>query len=235
MGLEAFVTYGFNGFAVLIHIWDTTLSPPRMIECNCPKFYGTPGHSEEHVRNGSIMPYAPAPTVMAAPVATFSYAPVYSSVPMGYMHVSAATMSYNTVNSASLVPSAPYVYQANNTTYSYGVNGMPVDMSGGLVPTVARKVHFTNLDYTLHENDLRRVIQEHAHPIFVDIQRRINGASQGWATAEFASENDALLVVARLNNQRLGNRSMKVKLDANRNVVQPAPVIAVGSGSATAS
>ena len=234
---EAFTTHGFNGWAVLIHIWNTSSSPPTLIECNCPQIYGTPGHSEERVRNSSISYMSAQPPVIPAPVPTL-YAslpgatPVYGSTQMLYVPASATPVLINPMVPTSVaLASAPYYYPtttATNPIYSTGANGMPVDVTRGSVPTVARRVHFTNLDYSVREEELRTVIRQHAEPLNVDISRRQNGASQGWAIAEFGSGAEAQLVVARLNNSRLGSRVMKVKLDANRSVVSE-PVIANGS------
>jgi len=75
-----------------------------------------------------------------------------------------------------------------------------------------KKIYIGNLDYSVAESDLARVLEEkgiNAKEITV-IMDKYSGRSKGFGFAEFETEEDAQKAIDSLNGQELNGRTLKV-------------------------
>jgi RNA recognition motif-containing protein len=130
-------------------------------------------------------------------------------------------MPVNAVQRRAVMPQPAYPMTAS---------GIPVNGTDGLLRTESRGIHIKGLNYMCTERDLQGLLSSYGgHPTSIVLPREGRSAKcKGWATAEFATKEEAQIAVSRLNQAQHMGKVVSVRHDKDAASVQ-GPVIANGS------
>jgi len=126
-----------------------------------------------------------------------------------------------------------YSYQnSSHPVYSPASNGIPINVSHGIVRQDATGVFISNLNHSVTEAELRRILKKIAEPIECRIHSRPGGSRPGGsATARFAIAEEASRVVDRLHHRSHRERTLNVRLDRETTSRGEASAPAIVNGS----
>ncbi|KAK3081231.1 hypothetical protein LTS18_008875 [Coniosporium uncinatum] len=126
-----------------------------------------------------------------------------------------------------------YSYQhSSHPVYSQASNGIPINISHGVVRQEATGVFIGNLNHSVTEAELRRMLKKIAEPVECRIHTKPGSSRPGGsATARFLTAEEASRVVERLDRKPHRERTLNVRLDreTTSRAEPPAPAIVNGS------
>lgn len=149
--------------------------------------------------------YSAYPPQIMSPTASVANSPNY---PPGTENSGCPMMSGpNSRDSSSFIN---YVHAAPTPIYVIPPNGLPVNLSHGVVQTECRSVFIGNLPYDTTWKELKEFLEG---SLRVDVPRNTSNRAKGHATATFESSEAAERSCLRFNNSVFKGRQIRVRMD----------------------
>ncbi|KAF2501526.1 hypothetical protein BU16DRAFT_201877 [Lophium mytilinum] len=244
LAYNRFADPGVNANIMLVHEWELSRdgAQPKLVRCNCSSRHRGIEPGSHSPRRSGIDLNVITRTMMSTTAMNIPVTAAPMAVSYGYPAAHAgyyATYTTQTAQYGYAAPTAPVAavprraLMAQTPAYSITSNGLPVNISNGVVRTESRGIFITGLSYSCSEAELRALLESYGSmPLSCVLSRdQTTGKSKGCATAQFASAAEAQVAVKKLDRVQHMGKTLAVRHDKDATSVgQPqGPVIANGS------
>lgn len=107
----------------------------------------------------------------------------------------------------------PPSYYDSAYAYVSNTNGLPVNLTNGIVVTESRGIFIGNLSYNVKWQDLRKFLQQAGHVVKCEVPQMANGKGRGHATALFMYATEAQRACDLFDGVTFLGRPMRVRID----------------------
>ncbi|KAF2815423.1 uncharacterized protein BDZ99DRAFT_567268 [Mytilinidion resinicola] len=244
LAYNRFADPGVNANIMLVHEWELSRdgAQPNLVRCNCSSRHremqpGSHSPRRSGIDLNVITRTMMSTTAMNIPVtsAPMAVSYVYPAAPAGYYTAyTTQTAQYGYAAPTAPVTGVPrHAMMPQTPAYSITPNGLPVNISNGVVRTEFRGIFITGLSFSCSEADLRALLRSYGvTPTHSVLPRdQATGKLKGCATVQFASAAEAQDAVKKLDKAQHMGKTITVRHDKDATSVgQPqGPVIANGS------
>lgn len=215
-----------NGKPLLVHQWDVSEYPSKLINCNCPEFFGTSGHSADLASMGKQIsdrfysPTASSDSQTAALSPTFGHAMAVRANPaMNGGAVLASDLDINMRYTSPVLASNGVAHSVANANYN-----TPINVSQGAILTEARGIFISDIKYSVTQSDILNLVSAAGPVEKCELHKDPkSGSPRGSATVTFTNRDSPNVALRMFNGKELAGRKMKIRLDKEMTIVKPGP------------